>query len=138
METCNLNNELQRPLKIRSLCVTCEISWISLFFTFIFIFLYILSQLGVTRTIVAKHHWLGLKIVDQAKCKDNERKDRTRLQSCGMKPKISDIFFHSKLTLKILPRVDWRLSDLHDKYVRWAERRPWETGTEEVYWSTLP
>ena len=55
-----------------------------------------------------------------------------------MKAKILDSIFFSKLTLKILPRVDWRQSDSHDKYVRWAERRPWETGTEEVYWSTLP
>ena len=54
------------------------------------IFLHTLPQLGAKRTVVAKQHWLGTKIVVQEKCKDYERKDWASVQSCGMKLKILD------------------------------------------------
>ena len=54
------------------------------------IFLHILPQPGEKRTVVAKQHWLGMKIVVQEKCKDNEWKDWASVQSCGMELKILD------------------------------------------------
>ena len=54
------------------------------------IFLHTLPQLGAKRTVVAKQHWLGMKIVVQENCKDNEQKDWASVQSCGMKAKILD------------------------------------------------
>ena len=54
------------------------------------IFLHILPGLGAKRTVIAKQHWLGMKIIVQEKCKDNERQDWPSVQSCGVKPKILD------------------------------------------------
>ena len=58
-----------------------------------------------------------MKIVVQEKCKDNEGLSQRAKLWNGAKDIRFPYYFMVKLTLKILPRVDRRQSDLHGKSV---------------------